>query len=420
MPATLRRLIGTLAALLLVPAIGHTQSNTPAIPDFLGGKVSFDTRLRYESASDELARDANALTLRSALKWTSGPLFGNRALSGVVEVENTVALGGADYSDGESNRGTILIADPSGTELNQMFLAYRFAKGLRARIGRQPISYGDERFVGTVAFRQNHQTFDAISLNHVSSDDWALNYAYVINVNRIFGDGADDSPAGQLGDHEQNTHLLNVVFKGWPIGELETYAYLIDNKDFQRASADTYGMRFNGSVRPQRLTYLYTLEHASQHSRSDNPRDYSAKFWRASAGISYKRISFQLTQERLGSDDDTGFITPFATLHRFQGWADKFAAATPDEGLVANFLTIAGRWPGFRYRIQYHDFDTDIGSQNIGREFGLHVQHRIRQDFLVGIKYADYRADDDGLQAGGFDTDTRRLFLTVSGKFGHK
>ncbi|MEO0574306.1 MAG: alginate export family protein [Pseudomonadota bacterium] len=418
MHQTQRWLVIAIAAAFSVPFSASAQSEPSSSPNVLGGDLTLNARLRYESVTDDAASDADALTLRSALAWRSRALFGSRSLSAIMEVENTVALDGTDYSDGETNRATALIADPPGTELNQLFIGFQSARGWRARIGRQPISFGDERFVGTVAFRQNHQSFDALSLTHDSSDDWALNYAYVANVNRIFGDAADGPVAGLLGDHKQDTHLLNAVFKGWSFGELESYAYLIGNEDFQRASMDTFGARFSGSVRPKRLTYLYTLEAASQSSRSDNPRDYSAVFTRVSGGISYKRFSVQLTQERLGSDNGSGFITPFATLHRFQGWADKFAAQTPDQGLVAQFVTIAGRWPGFRYRLQYHDFDTDVGSQNIGRELGLHVQHRVRQNLFIGIKFADYRASRSAPTLGGFDADTRRLFLSISGSVG--
>ncbi len=413
-----RRLARSLIALLAVSGAAAAADEDPA-DTFLGGsEVSFDARLRYESAVDDASADANALTLRSSLSWQTGPIAGARGWTGFAELENTAVLGDRDFTDGARDRGTVLIADPPGTEINQFYLAYRSPRGFAARLGRQAVSFGDERFVGSLGFRQNNQSFDAASLAFVSQNDFRLDYAYVINANRIFGDDADDRPAGQLGDHEHDTHLLNATFDGWSAGSLETYAYLIDNDDFQRASTDTYGARFSGRARPGRLTYLYTLEFAHQRSSSGNPVDYDANYWRISGGLSYKRLSVQLTQERLGSDSGSGFVTPLATLHKFQGWADKFAAGTPNDGLVANFITVAGRWPGFRYRIQYHDFDTDVGSRDIGREIGLHLQRRIRQNYLLELKYADYRAQDGAAGPGNLGTDLRRLFLSFSARFG--
>ena len=390
-------------------------------PAFLAeSKISLDTRLRYESAHDEIQTDADALTLRGALTWKTGPLVPETGWSGLIQIEHTSVLSPKNYTSGAQDRGTVLIADPAGTEVNQLYVAYESPRGFAAKIGRQSISFGDERFVGKVAFRQNHQSFDAASLQYTGAENWQFNYAYVNNVNRIFGDQSDNRPAGLLGDHEQNTHLANLVYEGWSAGLIEGYAYLVDNKDFARASTDTVGLRFNGSTRPKQVSYLYTLEYARQHSSGNNPRTYQTNYWRLMGGLAYKRLSLQLSQERLGSDNDSGFITSFATLHRYQGWADKFAALTPNEGVVANTLTLAGRWPGFRYRVQYHDFNTSQGSGDIGTELGLHLQYRFKQKYFVEMKYADYRGQDGATGVGGLSADTRRLFLTLSASFGDR
>lgn len=410
----------SLLALACQLSVGFVQASGPAPSLLSGGEASFNARLRYEAADDSTLADADALTLRSALHLKSGPIAGNHSWRGFLELENTALLSSSDFSTGDRNRGTVVIADQPHTEANQVYLSYESPQGFQARIGRQEIIYGDERFVGSVAFRQNHQSFDAFSLGYFDGEDWALNYAYVANVNRIFGDRSNDGPPGLRGDHEQNTHLLNVVYNDLAAGELEMYGYLIDNNDFERASTDTWGVRFSGSVRPRRLTYSYTAELAHQRSGGANPADYQAWYSRIKGGLSYRRLSLTVTQERLGSDNNAGFITPFATLHRYQGWADKFVALTPNEGLVDTNLTLAGRFPGFRYRLQYHGFTTDKGSDPIGKEFGAHIQWRIKKKYLVELKFADYKADKNASNitgVGGVDTDTRRLFLSVAMSF---
>lgn len=413
-----------LAAAALSVAASQGWAEQPVV--LADSTLGFDVRLRYEQVDDQLNRDADALTLRTALTWKTGPLVQGSAWSALVDIENTASLSRRDYSDGVRDRGTALIADPASTELNQLHLTYASPSGLTAKLGRQTISYGDERFIGSVAFRQNHQSFDALSVNFAGAENWDLSYAYVANVNRIFGDRADDEPAGLAGDHEQNTHLANAVYSGWSAGELEGYAYLIDNEDLPRFSTDTVGVRFSGSTRPQSVSYLYTAEFARQRAGGNNPREYSANYWRLEAGLAYKRVSLEATHERLESDNLAGFVTPLATLHRYQGWADKFVALTPNEGLIANSLTLAGRWPGFRYRLQYHEFNADVGSgraasTKIGREFGFHLQYRFRLKYFAELKYARYRAQSGAASAtgvAGLDSDTSRLFLTLSASLG--
>lgn len=49
------------------------------------------------------------------------------------------------------------------------------------------INLDNQRFVGSVAWRQNDQTFDAISLNIKPCKEFSLYYAYIDQVNTIFG-----------------------------------------------------------------------------------------------------------------------------------------------------------------------------------------------------------------------------------------
>lgn len=107
------------------------------------------------------------------------------------------------------------------TEANQFFIAYQSPRQFRAKPGRQEINYGDEHFVGSVSFRRNQQSFDTVTLGYSNNEDGTLNYAHVANVNRTFGDNSDNEPTGLLVDHQQDTHLLNVVYSGWAIRELE-------------------------------------------------------------------------------------------------------------------------------------------------------------------------------------------------------
>ena len=122
-------------------------------PAFLAeSKISLDTRLRYESAHDEIQTDADALTLRGALTWKTGPLVPDTGWSGLIQIEHTSVLSPKNYTSGAQDRGTVLIADLAGTEVNQLYVAYESPRGFAAKIGRQSISFGDERFVGKVRF----------------------------------------------------------------------------------------------------------------------------------------------------------------------------------------------------------------------------------------------------------------------------
>src|SRR5690606_22517526 len=101
------------------------------------GKVSGQFNLRYEGVSEDNALDdARALTLRSAIKYSTADLSG---FSGVVELEDVHQVGLDDYSvpvTGFNAGRYSVISDPETTELNQAYVQYAQG-GFLARLGRQ-------------------------------------------------------------------------------------------------------------------------------------------------------------------------------------------------------------------------------------------------------------------------------------------
>src|SRR3546814_9222252 len=96
--------------------------------------------------------DADALTVRVRAGLEIG-LSENFAILG--EVEGTLAPI-QDYNsttNGKTDFSTI--ADPQNIELNRLHLQYRGVEGSIVTVGRQRINLDDQRFVGSVGWRQN-------------------------------------------------------------------------------------------------------------------------------------------------------------------------------------------------------------------------------------------------------------------------
>ncbi len=91
-----------------------------------------------------------------------------------------------------------------------------------------------------MGWRQNEQTYDAVSFQREKWGGFDVRAAYVGNTNRIFG---DDVPAG---DHDMDTWLLNVGYGLAEAGKLVGYYYDIDNKDATGLSNRSIGARFVG------------------------------------------------------------------------------------------------------------------------------------------------------------------------------
>jgi hypothetical protein len=371
-------------------ALPGTAYSDPLTEAAQASTLHADIRLRYEGADDSVNPDADALTLRSRVGFTTGQLSG---FSLLAEFEDVRTVGGVD--DYAPHRpGFAVIADPEVTQVNRAFLRYQGDGGVDLGLGRQRIIYDNARFVGNVGWRQNEQTFDAFTGAIQPLADLTVSYAYLDKIEGI-------TPAF---DADVDSHLLNLQYTGLGFGTVTAYGYLLEDDD-SNAENDTGGIRFNGSRSVDSVEVLYTAEYAYQDTNA-----FDASYWLLEAGATVGTVTVKLAHEVLGSDDGAyGFQTPLATKHAFNGWADKFLV-TPATGLKDTFATLAATVAGVSLTGVYHWFDADEGAQDYGTELDLQAVKAFGKHYTLGLKYARYSADD-------FSADTDKVWLWGEFKF---
>lgn len=373
---------------------------------FTAGKPSFNARLRWENAKQENLREANAVTLRTRLGFTTAPVAGLQAM---VEGENIAVLNQrSDYNAAGTNpsgAGRTAIGDPPDTAFNQVWGSYT-ASEATLRAGRQRIVLDQARFIGDVGWRQNTQTFDAATLTAKPVKNLTAFYGYIDRVNRVFGDKAPQP------DWDSESHAVNVAYSGLPYGTLSVYAYLLDFDQSAANSSDTIGASFAGSreVSPG-FKLTYRVEAATQRDAGRNPVDYRADYYTAELGGAIAPFDFAVGHEVLGSDGGRkGFGTPLATLHAFNGWADVFTA-TPARGLRDSYASFGVALPGgMPAKVVYHRYESDAGSLDYGNEWNAQITRKFGKQWSALAKVAIY----DGKTPFA---DLRRAWLQVEYNF---
>ena len=394
------RVLNTLTLSLIAAGLFSASSQTFA-EDVLD--ASLDFRLRYEGVEQDNAReDADALTLRTTVNVKTKSFSG---WSAVVEFEDVRTVAGVDdYHDVIGTNSTFsVVADPETTELDQAFVQYK-SDQFTAKIGRQVITLDDHRFVGHVAWRQDKQTFDALSGTYSPTKDLKVYYAYLDKRNRIFGEERD---------LDSKDHLFNISYQT-PIGKLVGYSYLLEVDNGTDNSIDTYGAYLSGAKPVDDMKLLYHVQYATQ-SADAGGNDFDADFYRVEGGVAVSGITTKLGIEVLGSDDSQyGFATPLATLHKFNGWSDQFLG-TPAVGLQDVYVSVTGSLFGGKWLAAYHDFSADDSTPSVddlGDEINLQYVKKYK-GVVYGAKYAAYSAGD--IDAGKVDTD--KLWLWVQKTF---
>ncbi len=395
----------------------QTYAEDAFIEALKGGTFDFQFNPRYEFVDDELRaagnQQADALTARTALGYKTGD-FHN--VFGYLQFENITDITSDDqYNDTNNGRTNLpVIADPSGTEINQAFLGIKlFEDSTIVKVGRQQITPRKapfHRFLGTVLWRQNYQSQDAVTVTNTSLPNTKILGGYMWNNNTIFGT-----------EREMKAPIFNVQYGGFKYAKLEGYYYDLEFTNNPGISSVTYGGRASGAIPVfnDKTKLVYAGEYATQNEGDNNPTNYDADYYLLEGGFKFalsneyiKSILFKASYEVLGSDNGVAaFFTPLGTNHAYQGWTDLFVGATPNGGIEDTYLTLVatGKYQT-KLIIAYHMLEADVGGFDYGDELGVWFIKKFNKNYTLGIKYAGYNGDTNAGNAARFAADLTRFW----------
>jgi len=396
-------------SLIAIAAAGSSAfAAEPASAALAAPELNMLFRYRLEAVDqDGLAENALASTLLSRFSLTQKFSHG---WSAGGEFDYVAALGDKNYNDSINGKTAYpVVADPAGADLNQAFVMYQSdSQSQTLKIGRQRINLANERFVGGVGWRQNEQTFDAVRYQASLSSELKLDYSYSSKVNRVFG-----SKSAQ-GDWSSDLHLLDLRYQPNTNHQLGAFIYQMKFDDAPLVSNQTLGLDYQYSqALSQSSRYMLYGSYALQQVAGDNPNAYDADYWTVEANLWLDAWQSGVGVEVLGSDNGIGFSTPLATLHKFQGFADKFLA-TPANGIEDKYLKLGYKLEQLELMAFYHWLDAAEagidGTADYGKELDLQLSYNLNAQHAVLLKYADY-------QANSLHTDTSKFWLQWLAKY---
>lgn len=401
--------LSAVAILSLLPNVLSAEGFTL----FSDAKFNGEIRPRYESVDDQSnAKDkANAFTVRATIGLEAN-LLGIEGLSMKVDGTTVQPIGGEHYDSGSNGLMYDKVVDPEQTRFSQAYLQYKYGKTV-AKVGRQVINLDNQRFIGSVDWRQMMQSFDAAVISDSTIDNLTLTGAYVWGR----------APVSDAATADTNSIILNGSYKISPMFKITAYDYMISS------SSDTIGMALTGDLPLAAAKVAYRAEYASQGDASRDTdsahKDVKADAYYYNldalaningllAGAGYEFLSGHTT-----GDGKTAFFAPLGTLHAFNGWADKFLASMPTGGLCDTSVTLGYTAPGLgKAMLIFHDFETDVsmsGKNDLGNEWDMLYTNAIPGvKGLNGLaKAAFYKAGD----VTGYTADVSKIWLQLDYKF---
>jgi hypothetical protein len=407
------RYVGLIVGLCLVLSTGAfaaeetEKTDTSLLDAVTKGTFKLNLRYRYEDVDqDGFDKRGQASTLRTMAGYKTGTWKG---LMVYLEFEDIRDLG---MSNDHNNAGAgslwngvtdrPVIPDAPVTEVNQAYLGWSPIETLPFRFGLQEVVIDNSRFIGNVGWRQNHQSFEAARVAFNGVKNLKLDLSYIGRQHNVLG-----------GSQPMDTMHLSAGYTFGKIGTMKAYGLILDyeREAVQGLNTSTFGVFFDGKAKlSDALSLIYRAEFAQQNDVNNPNNHISANYIRADFGVKISMVTIAAGYELLGgSAEDGQFKTPLATLHKFNGWADKFLA-TPTNGLQDLSLSVTAVLGKFKLLGIYHDFAADTGGGNWGSEIDAAVIYTAPWKQQFAIKYAGYSATDHA-------TDTDKLWIWTSWGF---
>ena len=408
----------TMSAVALTAIMGSFTSVSAAdginILDNLN--VQGEIRPRWENVDDNVANHstANAYTARTKLKVT-GQLLGVDGLTASVGIISVNNFGSHTYNPGDGHNYTdgskpyAKVGDPQTAMLSNAEINYT-ADNTTVHAGRGQVNLDNQRFIGTVGWRQLERSYDSVFVANNSIKNLSVLAAWVYGYQGVNANETVDT----------NTVLLHAAYTVMPELKVTAYDYMI------AGFADTYGLALTGNVKMDAVKLNYRAEYALQKDStmeihgSDGKADadyYNLDLGANIAGVLVGANYEFMSGKSLGGGSDTTFGTPLATGHKFNGWADS---VDKTNGLIDANVRLGYKAKGFgKLLAVYHDFTADTvasgADDNRGSEIDAVYANKIPGvNGLTGmLKYALFDAPTGG-------NDVQKMWAMLDYKFSTK
>ena len=400
----------TLASSLLQAA----DSKAAGVSIFDDIKYKGEIRPRYEYANVKAnKKDAGqALTARTHLSFTA-TLFGVENLSGSVGVQSVNNFGYTNYSLPSTNpKKYDVINDPQAAMISEASIDYKMGK-TKMHAGRSQLNIDNQRFIGTVGWRQLERSYDTVSVKDNSVKNLELMGAWLYGYAGVGGTTTT----------ETSSAIIHASYKVMDELKVTAYGYLLASRN------DTYGLALTGKADVgAKLSYRAeyaiqkdpSLEYRVENVKADASYinlDLGAVFSGVIAGVNYESLS--------GSDASgkTSFNPALGTNHKFNGWADVFyvgGAGLPAGGLNDANLRLGYKAKGLgKVLAVYHDFKSNTGSENYGSEIDALYANKIPgvKNLKGLLKAAFYTAGDGDTTHANANKDKTVFWAQLDYKF---
>ncbi len=296
-------------------------------------------------------------------------------------------------------------SDKNGVALFESWLSYDFATNWSTKIGRQVISYDNQRIFGGIDWAQQAQSHDALLVSYKKNASQLDMAVAVSNAGEILTESAYNTTYKNMQFAWFNHKFSNISLSLLALNTGYQYEDLIENK-FEIAYLQTFG----GFAKWNSAKFYGDFALYGQSGEATIPNDkvaVSAFYGEISVGYKFSEsfkadLGFEHLSGKDQNDSDSkikSFTPLFGTNHAFNGFMDYFYVGNHKnsvglQDVYAKFTFDKNKW---QVAIVPHIFNS---AADVYDPISLE-----KQDSYLGTELdlmATYKADKNFVISGGF------------------
>ncbi len=305
------------------------------------------------------------------------------------------------------NTSQIYKTDPSLTNIFEAWGLYRTGAKTAIKIGRQVLSYDNERFFGELDWAQQGRSHDVAKFIYKDSTGFQLHTGAAFNQN-ITNEATKLSSTYYEGLNNYKTMQYLWVHKDWKNAKA---SLLVVNDGRQKADSTTaFRQTFGVFIEKYLGAAKITAEAYYQTGKNIASRNISASL--ASVSVSLPKIFSSpllgldyLSGTKANDTKDKAFDPSFGTNHKFYGHMDYFYVGNPHQqngvttGLTDIYLqtkfaiskktTLGAHFHQFFSPVSITNGTTEI-SNSLGQEIDLIGNINLTQDVNFKLGYSQF------------------------------
>lgn len=358
-------------------------------------------RQRYETISVDTPNTVrgNSFTNRTHLSVKAG-LLNIENLSATIGVQSVNNFGYTNYSTpgnpifNSDGKRYDTVVEKQQAMLSEASLDYKVGK-TDLHVGRSQINLDNQRFIGTVGWRQTERSYDTVHVRNNDIENLDIFVAYVYGFAGVVNTTTT----------ETNSIFMHANYKVNDALNITAYNYMLASQH------DTIGFYLDGKF-DLGAKFDYRAEYAIQRDatmdlRNDNVQA-DASYFNLDLGANLSGllvgVNYEVLSGSTGTDGKTNFNPNLGTNHKFNGWADVFYVGNrgPQSGLRDANVRLGYKAKGFgKFLAIYHNFTADTikgaNSSDLGTEINFLYVNKIPgvNGLSCLFKYASYFQGDD-------------------------